>query len=256
MMSYSNRVIPCLLMSGEDLVKTRKFKKPIYIGDPINTAKIFNDKEVDELIVIDITCQKSKREPNYKIIRELASECFMPLCYGGGVTNMKIVDKLFSLGIEKICIQEAFFNNLNLIKEIVKKYGSQSLVISIDIKKNILGKKKLYRSVTNKITNISYLDYIKRTVDCGAGELLLCSVDNEGAMTGLDYELINNIKKLIDIPLIATGGVGSIEHIIKGFKAGANAVAVGSYFIFKGPLRGVLISYPSEEELNQINYNE
>lgn len=255
-MNYSNRVIPCLLISDEDLVKTRKFKKPIYIGDPINTAKIFNDKEVDELIVIDITCQKNKREPNYKIIKELASECFMPLCYGGGITNMEIVDKLFSLGIEKICIQEAFFNNPDLISEIVKKYGSQSLVISIDVKKNILGKKKLFRSALNKTSNFPYSDYIKKVVDSGAGELLLCSVDNEGAMSGLDCELIKEIKEIINIPLIVTGGVGNVEHIINGFDAGANAIAVGAFFIFKGPLRGVLITYPSKEEINKINYYE
>lgn len=255
-MNYSNRVIPCLLISDEDLVKTREFKKPIYIGDPINTAKIFNDKEVDELIVIDITCQKKNREPNYKIIKELASECFMPLCYGGGITSMKIVDKLFSLGIEKICIQEAFFNNPDLINKIITKYGSQSLVISVDIKKNIFGKKKLYRSTSNKISKLSYSDYINNVIESGAGELLLCSVDNEGGMSGLDCELIEEIKKTINIPLIVTGGVGSIEHIINGFKAGANAVAVGSFFIFKGPLRGVLITYPSKEEINKINYYE
>ena len=255
-MNYSNRLIPCLLISDEDMVKTRKFKKPIYIGDPINTAKIFNDKEVDELIVIDISCQKNKKEPNYKIIKELASECFMPLCYGGGITNMKIVDKLFSLGIEKICIQEAFFNNPDLINKIIKKYGSQSLVISVDIKKNILGKKKLYRSASNKLSKLSYSDYINKVTESGAGELLLCSVDNEGEMSGLDCELIKEIKELINIPLIVTGGVGNIEHIVNGFKAGANAVAVGSFFIFKGPLRGVLITYPTIEEINKINYYE
>jgi imidazole glycerol-phosphate synthase subunit HisF len=255
-MNYSNRLIPCLLISDEDMVKTRKFKKPIYIGDPINTAKIFNDKEVDELIVIDISCQKNKKEPNYKIIKELASECFMPLCYGGGITNMKIVDKLFSLGVEKICIQEAFFNNPDLINKIIKKYGSQSLVISVDIKKNILGKKKLYRSASNKLSKLSYSDYINKVTESGAGELLLCCVDNEGEMSGLDYELIKEIKELINIPLIVTGGVGNIEHIVNGFKAGANAVAVGSFFIFKGPLRGVLITYPTIEEINKINYYE
>jgi cyclase len=256
-MNYSNRVIPCLLISDEDLVKTKRFSKPIYIGDPINTAKIFNDKEVDELIVIDITCQKKNREPNYKIIKELASECFMPLCYGGGITNMKIVDKLFSLGIEKICLQEAFFNTPELINEIVNKYGSQSIVISVDVKKNLLGKKKLYRSKSGKVSKMSYIEYIEKAIEHGAGELLLCSVDNEGVMDGLDCDFISEVKKRINIPLIVTGGVGSIEHIINGFKAGANAVAAGAFFIFKGPLRGVLITYPSKKEIEQINnYHE
>lgn len=253
-MSYSNRLIPCLLISEGDMVKTRRFRKPVYIGDPVNTARIYNDKEVDELIVIDITCSRNKTEPNYKIIKELASECFMPLCYGGGITNMKTVDRLFSLGVEKICIQEAFFEQQDFIREIIQKYGSQSLVISLDIKKNIFGEKKLYRSGSNKRSKLSYRDFVAKVAESGAGELLLCSVDHEGEMSGLDYELIKEIKEMINIPLIVTGGVGNIEHIANGFKAGANAVAVGSFFVFKGPLRGVLISYPSPEEISKINH--
>lgn len=252
-MNYSNRIIPCLLIDDEDLVKTNKFKNPKYIGDPINTCKIFNDKEVDELIIIDIGSQKKRKEPSYKIIKEIASECFMPLSYGGGITSKIIADKLFSSGIEKICIQDYNFESFKLTESIAKKYGNQSVIFSVDIKRNFFGKKKLYRTSKSKFYNLDYIDFIKTGIDHGAGEILLTSIDNEGTMNGLDNELINEVSQNISVPLIASGGVGNLDHIVEGIKSGASAIAIGSFFVFKGPLRGVLISYLNNNDLKIVN---
>jgi cyclase len=251
-MNYSNRIIPLLLISDDDLVKTVKFKKPIYLGDPVNTAKIFNDKEVDELIVVDISAQKNNKPPPFKIIEEIASECFMPLTYGGGINNFEIVERLFYSGIEKVSIQEQNFKDFELVKKISNRYGSQSVVMSIDVKKNFFNSKKVYRSSSSKYTKLDLIEFAKKGIDNGVGEILLTSVDHEGMMNGLDYELINQLSSAVDVPVIAHGGIGSIEQIKKGFKCGANAVAVGSFFVFQGPLKGVLISYLSEEEINKI----
>ena len=254
-MNYSNRIIPCLLIYDDDLVKTVKFKKPTYLGDPVNTAKIFNDKEVDELIVIDISAQKRKKDPSFSLIKEIASECFMPLTYGGGINNFDTVEKLFYSGIEKVSIQDRNFKNFDLINKISKRYGSQSVVMSIDVKSSFFKKKKLYRSSSSKLYDLNLIEFAKKGIDHGVGEILLTSVDNEGTMNGLDYDLIYEFCSRIDVPVIAHGGVGKIEHIEKGFKSGANAIAVGSFFVFQGPLRGVLISYLSTEEINKIFKN-
>ena len=244
-----NRIIPCLLLKNGGLVKTIKFDNPKYIGDPINAIRIFNDKEVDELMVLDIMASKDNREPNYALIEQFASECFMPLCYGGGIKTLEQARRLFTLGIEKICIQSAIFNNINLITDIAELFGSQSVIVSVDIKTNWLGKKSLYNSVTGKIMNISLFEHIQSIVDAGAGEIVLNSVDRDGVMGGMDIELINRVSSILSVPLIALGGVGSLNDIKVAVQSGASAVAAGSFFVFQGPHRAVLITYPKYKEL-------
>jgi cyclase len=244
-----NRIIPCLLLENHKLVKTKQFKDPKYVGDPINAIKIFNEKEVDEIIVLDIFATKQKREPDFKFIENLASECFMPLCYGGGITKFEHAKILFSIGVEKISIQNAAFENINFIKELADKFGSQAIVASVDIKKNLLGNTILhsYNSLKNKV---NWLEWIKTLTDSGAGEILLNSIDHDGMMNGMNLKAIKTVSTSMNFPLISIGGVGSNEHIIAGIEAGASAISAGSFFVFHGPHRAVLITYPHYEEFN------
>lgn len=245
------RVIPILLLTAKGLVKTQQFKNPVYIGDPINAIKIFNEKEVDELIVLDIDASKEKREPHFEIIKNLASECFMPLAYGGGISNLEQVRKLFNLGIEKVSINTSCLNNPNLISEISREFGSQSVTVSVDIKKNIFGKYFVYNPyVKNSLLNP--ILWAKRAEDMGAGELLITSISFEGTGKGYDINLIKNISQSVNIPIIANGGASSISDFYEVVKqGGASAVAAGSMFVFKGNLKGILINYPNQNELKQ-----
>lgn len=247
-----NRIIPCLLLKNGGLVKTHKFKNPKYVGDPINAIRIFNDKEVDELMVVDIEATKDKREPNYHLIEQFAGECFMPLCYGGGITKVEQAHKLFSIGVEKICLQTAALENPSLITQISSHFGSQSVLVSVDIKKNWLGKRQLYSASRGKTLSTDMLDFIKLAVDSGAGEIVLNAVDHDGVMDGMDLELIAKVSGAISVPLIAVGGVGKLDDIRLAVNAGANAVAAGAFFVFHGPHRAVLITYPKYKELENL----
>ena len=247
------RIIPCLLLSGNGLVKTTKFKNPKYVGDPINAIRIFNQKEVDELMILDIKATVENRGPDFSLIEQLASECFMPLCYGGGIRDMNDVKKLFNIGIEKVALQTALESNPDLIKEVAYYYGQQAVVASVDLKKNWLGKLMLY-SIIGKVNNksMNWKEYIVFISKQGAGELLLNSVDRDGVMNGMDIELISEASRLVDIPIVAIGGVGALHHIKAATDAGASAVAVGSYFVFQGPHKAVLITYPKYNEIQEL----
>lgn len=247
------RIVPCLLLKGQGLVKTIKFKNPTYIGDPINAIKIFNDKEVDELVFLDITATREKRKPNFKLLSEIASECFMPLGYGGGINSLEDIEQLFNIGIEKVIINTAAFSNLNLITEAAKVFGSQSIVASVDVKKTWWRKKHtvLIRS-GKEDTGINPVEYAKRMENAGAGEIILNSIDLDGTMRGYDLPLIKNISKEVSIPIIALGGAGSIQDFGYAVKAGASAVAAGSFFVFQMPHRAVLITYPTQQEIDSV----
>jgi imidazole glycerol-phosphate synthase subunit HisF len=244
-----HRVIPCLLLRNGGLVKTRRFADPKYVGDPINAIRIFNDKEVDELIVVDIEASRRRREPDYELVRDLASECFMPLCYGGGITSLSQAQRLFGMGVEKVAIQTAALSDLRVVNEIAAAYGSQAVAISIDVKKNIMGRAKLYSSCSGKTLDEPWLDFLKRSVDAGAGEVLLNAVDRDGMMQGYDLELIRSASSAVEVPVIALGGAGSMDHLKQAVAAGAHAVAAGAFFVFQGPHRAVLISYPQYQDL-------
>jgi imidazole glycerol-phosphate synthase subunit HisF len=244
------RVIPCLLLHKGGLYKTEKFKKPTYIGDPINAIKIFNEKEVDELIFLDIDATNQNQGPNYKMIEDIASECFMPLCYGGGITSVEQMKKIYALGVEKISISSQAVLKPKLIKEAANLFGNQSVIVTIDIKKDFWGSGKVFINNGKNNTKLAPIEFIKQVEALGAGEIVINSVDNDGVMNGFDLDLLKTIKLNTNIPVIALGGAGKLEHIKKVFDiAKVDAVACGSMFLYQGPLKGVLISYPEYDEL-------
>lgn len=247
-----HRVIPALLLKNNGLVKTTKFGNPKYVGDPINAIRIFNDKEVDELIVLDIDASKEHREPNYDLIEQFASECFMPLAYGGGVRTLEQARTIFSLGVEKISVQSACIENPHFITELAEHFGSQSIIVSIDLKKNWLKQVKIFNSTTGNNLKGSWVEKLYEFVSAGAGEVLLNSVDKDGTLSGPDLELIRIASSHVNVPLIAMGGVSSLENIKECVDAGASAVAAGAFFVFHGPHRAVLITYPKYHELEQL----
>jgi len=244
------RVIPCLLIQGRSLVKTKKFRNPRYIGDPINAIKIFNEKEVDEIFVLDITATKEKRKPQFDLISELASESFMPFSYGGGISSLEEVQKLFNTGVEKIVLNTAAVYNPSIIENIANIYGTQSVVISIDVRKNMFGKYQVFTNAGTKRQNISPIEHARNVENIGAGEILLTSIENDGMQNGYDLSIIKSISDAVSIPVVACGGASSIDDfrcaVVEG---GASGVAAGSLFVFHGKHQAVLITYPSYEML-------
>ena len=245
------RVIPCLLLKSEGLVKTVKFKDPKYLGDPINIVRIFNDKEVDELIFLDITATVENRPPNFEILGKITSECFMPLGYGGGIRTLEEVKKLLAIGVEKIVLNTSAVENPSLIRAAADYAGSQAVVISIDVKKTMFGKYEVYARGGRKATGFDPVKYAVETQKQGAGELFLNSIDRDGTMQGYDLELVRRVADSVTVPVVACGGAGNIQHLAEAIQAGASAAAAGSMFVFQGPLRGVLISYPAQQELKR-----
>ncbi len=244
------RIIPCLLVKNDGLVKTVRFDNPKYVGDPINAVRIFNEKEVDELIVVDIEATVQNREPNYSMISNLAAECRMPLCYGGGVTTVDQVLRIISLGVEKIAISAAVARAPDLISAMAERIGSQSIVVVMDVKKS--GLFRHYEVFTHNGTRRTGLDpasFAQRIAALGAGEVVVNSIDRDGEMKGYDMELIARVRKAVTLPLTVLGGAGSLsdmEDVIRNF--GVIGVAAGSLFVFKGRYRAVLINYPSRDE--------
>lgn len=250
------RVIPVLTLQNEKLVKTVQFKKPNYIGDPINAVKIFNDKEVDEIVILDISATKEKRPPNYERIEEIASEAFMPLAYGGGINHFDQIEKLFKLGIEKIIINSAIENNFDLIKRTAERYGSQSVIVAIDVKKPTLGKLSAYKNSGTSKVKIKLLAYLAQIEKAGAGEIFLTAIDKDGSFNNYDLELIKLISSNCNIPVVSCGGANSIQSFVDAINAGASAVAAGSFFVYSSSNRGVLISYPSQADLKEFLFNK
>lgn len=242
---YRARIIPCLLISGNGLVKTRKFKDPIYIGDPVNAMRIFSEKEVDEIVVLDIDASRQQQEPNYELIAEMAGEAFMPMAYGGGIRTLDQVRKLIRSGIEKVVINTAATESTDLIRVVADIYGSQAVVGAVDVKKTLFGG---YRVVTKSATVDSGLDlyvHIQQLIAAGVGEIFINSVDRDGMMAGYDLPLIRSVTQNVNVPVVACGGAGTIEHLSQGVnEGGASAVAAGSMFVFYGKHRAVLINYP------------
>lgn len=247
-----NRVIPSLLLKNGGLVKTTKFKDPKYVGDPINAIKIFNEKQVDELMVLDITASKEGREPNYNLIEQFAGECFMPLAYGGGIRTVEQAKRLFASGVEKICLQTAAVENPGLVTELADRFGSQSVMVSLDIKKNWLGNPQVFSASREKTLSTNWLDLLHQLIKAGAGEVLLNAVDKDGTLSGPDLDLIQKASKAIEVPLIAVGGISSLEDIKAAVNVGASGVAAGAFFVYYGPHRAVLITYPKYEELEKL----
>jgi cyclase len=249
----STRVIPVILLSKSGMVKTVKFKTPIYIGDPINAVRIFNEKEVDEIIVLDIDATRFMIGPNFKKIEEIASEAFMPLAYGGGIQSINQIEKLFKIGVEKVVINSAIYGDSKLLTEASKIFGSQSIVASIDVKKDFFGNYHLYSNAGAKKEKIDLLSCIERVQDEGAGEVIINSIDQDGTMAGYDLVLIGKISHKFKVPFVVIGGAGAVDHLRLAINAGASAVAAGSMFVFHGRHKAVLISYVSGDKINFIN---
>lgn len=244
------RVIPCLLLKNKGLVKTVQFQNPVYVGDPINAVRIFNDKEVDELIFLDITASLERRPPPFEFISKIAEECFMPLCYGGGIRKLGDVKTILSLGVEKVCINSYAVENPNFIRAAADLAGSSSIVVALDVKKNSQGTYELYTYSGTKPTGIDPIQWATQMEKMGAGELLLNSIDRDGTMQGYDIELIKRVTEAVSVPVIACGGAGKISDLAQAVHEGkASAVAAGSMFVFHGKHRAVLINFPTPQEL-------
>lgn len=243
------RVIPTLLLNGSGLVKTTKFKNSVYIGDPINTVRIFNEKEVDELLFLDIGASKSNASPNFGLLEDIAGEAFMPMGYGGGLSTIDDVRRIFEIGFEKVVLNSSLFVKPDLVDEAVAIFGSQSIIAFFDVRKSLFGKYQLFSHGGQKKQSIFLEDMISDVVKRGVGEIVINSIDKDGGMSGYDLSLIQLVCDLVSIPVVASGGASSVNDFYTAVEYGASAVAAGSMFVFRGPHRAVLISYPSKSEL-------
>tara|TARA_B100001175_G_scaffold71235_1_gene59031 strand:+ start:2150 stop:2911 length:762 start_codon:yes stop_codon:yes gene_type:complete len=245
-----SRIIPCLLIHNKGLVKTINFRDPKYVGDPINAVKIFNEKEVDELIVLDIDATKDNRGPNFMMIKNLADECRMPFCYGGGITTVAQARKIISLGAEKVALSYSALNNIDLCQEIGNVIGNQSVIVVIDVKKKkLFGGYNIFTHNGTKKSDWKLDDFISKLEEIGIGEIVINCIDNDGVMQGYNLPLIEDIRKKCSMPLTLLGGAGSLDDVKKLItKFKIIGAAAGSLFVFKGKYRAVLISYPNREE--------
>jgi cyclase len=245
------RVIPCLLLRDRGLVKTVQFKKDVYIGDPVNAVRIFNEKEVDELILLDIDATREGRGPDFELIAEIAGECFMPVAYGGGIRSFSDVQRVIRSGIEKVVINSAAYGSMDVVSEASAVYGAQAVVGSIDARKQFLGGHKLYSCSGTREEPVKLLDHIAALIAAGAGELFINSIDRDGMMNGYDIDLIRKVGDATRVPVIASGGAGSVADLVEAVRAGgASAVAAGSIFVFHGRHKAVLINYPKDAFAN------
>lgn len=245
------RVIPVLLLAGRRLVKTVKFKNRVYVGDPINTVKLFNDKEVDELVIVDIDATVGSKEPDYEYIERLAGQCFMPLAYGGGIRNAEQARRLLAIGVEKVVVNTAAVADPNLISSIAQDAGSQSVVVCIDVKKTWLGKYEVKTAGGTQGTGLDPVAFAVEAVQRGAGEVIVNSIDRDGTQSGYDLELIARVASAVNVPVIACGGAHTPGDFTAAVQRGASAVAAGSMFVFHGPHRAVLINFPKAGELEK-----
>lgn len=241
------RVIPSLLVRRGGLYKGEKFKNHKYVGDPINTVRIFNEKEVDEIAILDIEATKEGTGPNFSMLRDIATEAFMPLSYGGGISTAQQAEQLFKLGIEKIIINSLAGTSLDVLRDISNIAGAQSLMLSVDVKRSLFGKAAVYTHAGTHNLKIAPPEYAQRAQDAGVGEILLTSIEREGTLEGFDLDLVSSVTSVVDIPVIASGGAASPDDIIAvTTQAGASAAAIGRLFTLKGKHNAVLISYLDE----------
>ncbi len=251
-----SRITPCLLVHKKGLVKTVEFGNPKYVGDPINAVKIFNEKEVDELIVIDIDATVEGRGPDFNLIKNLAFECRMPFCYGGGITTVDQAKKIISLGVEKVAISSAALSNPQLLKEIGNAIGKQSLVVVLDVKKKgLLGNYELYTHNGKKGSKYKLKEYLAILNEIGIGEIVVNSIDEDGKMKGYNFKLYDIVRDLTSMPMTILGGAGSLDDIrvaIERYKT--IGVSAGSLFVFKGKYKAVLINYPDRSTRNEMYY--
>ena len=245
------RVIPCLLLRNGGLVKTVKFKDPTYVGDPINAVRIFNEKEVDELVFLDIGATLAGKGPNFDLLADIASEAFMPFGYGGGITRIDEVKRLYALGVEKVILNTAAAETPNLVTEAASSAGSSSVVVSIDARRNWMGRYSVCTRGGGQDTKRDPVEYAREMERLGAGEILLNAIDRDGTMSGYDLDLLEKVAKAVGVPVVAVGGAGQLAHFRQAVDKGAAAVSAGSMFVFHGRHRAVLITYPDYAQLEK-----
>jgi len=246
------RVMPCLLLKGWGLVKTVRFKAPNYVGDPINTVRIFNELEVDELILLDIDATPKERPIQFKLLEEIASECFMPITYGGGIRSLEDMQTIFNLGVEKVSLNSGALNDLTLISRAAERFGSQSIVVSIDARKDFFGKYRIFSRGGRQKHTFTPADWARRVEAAGAGEILLTSMDRDGTFGGYDLELLRPVTSTVSIPVIANGGAARVEDFRLAVRqGGASALGAGSMVVYQGPNKAVLTNFPPRERLSQ-----
>ncbi len=252
MLDMRRRIIPVLLLGEQGLVKTRKFRNPVYLGDSINTLRIFNEMEVDEIIILDIYASVKKDLPKFAKLREIASEALFPLAYGGGIASIDDAQKIIESGYERIVVNTLCSSQPIVLRNLCAEFGSSSIVGSMDVKKNWWGASCVAVRGGNDVVSKSPIDWARRLEDLGVGEIMVNSIDLDGEMIGYQIDLINEISRAVSVPIIACGGAGSFSDFSEAFKAGAAAVAAGSVFVFKGKHRGVLIQYPGRYDRESI----
>ena len=241
------RIIPTLLLRNESLVKTRRFAKPVYVGDPCNTVRIFNELEVDELIFLDITATREGRQPNLKLLADIAAECFMPLAYGGGVRSFLEAQEILKTGFEKISINTAALENPQLVTDLAVHFGNQAVIVSIDVGRDIFGRQRVFSHSGHRNTHRDPVAWAREAARRGAGEILLTVIEREGTWQGFEIDLIRSVVNAVDVPVIVQGGAGSpmdVEAAIR--QGGASAAAVGSLVVFQKKGKGVLINFSDE----------
>jgi cyclase len=247
------RVIPVLLLKNAGLVKTVQFKDPKYVGDPLNAVKIFNEKEVDELIFLDILATPENRSIPLEFLKEVAEECFMPLAYGGGIKAIEDIRAILKIGIEKVILNSQLYKDLDFVREAVNQFGSSTIAASLDVKKNFWGKYELFSEGGKANTKKDPFEFAKELDNIGVGEIMINSIDRDGTMKGYDLDLITKMSAAVQVPVIACGGAATIGDFDQAInQAGASAVAAGSMFVFHGKHRAVLISYPDQKDLKRI----
>ena len=247
------RLMPVLTLIDGQVYRTKQFKNPRYIGDPVNTVKLFNEKMVDELIVFDIGKNKQIDSSDFvTTMRDITSQAFMPMAYGGGVCSVADARKVFEAGFEKVIINTALFITPDIVEEIASIYGSQSVVVSIDITINMWGNTKLYSRVREKIKYENHIMLAKKSEELGAGELIVRDVKKDGLMQGINLDIIKDISAVVGIPVVATGGAWEYRHIKDAIASGAHSVAAGNMFVYKGKRQAVLINYPSNNEIKEM----
>lgn len=244
---YRARVIPCLLVRGNGLIKTRKFKDAVYVGDPVNAMRIFSDKEADEIVVLDVDASRTGQDINYDLIAEMAGEAFMPMAYGGGIQSLEQVRRLIRLGVEKVVVNSAATQSTAVITAVAETFGRQAVVGAVDVKRTLLGNYKVVSKSASVDVKVSLDDHVRNLAAAGAGEIFINSVDQDGMMAGYDLDLVRRVVNLVNVPVVACGGAGTVEHLKQGVnEGGAAAVSAGSMFVFHGRRRAVLISYPAD----------
>jgi cyclase len=247
------RIVPCLLLSGGGLVKTIRFRRPAYVGDPINAVRIFNDKEVDELLLLDIDASRAGRGPDLPLLERIAREAFMPLGYGGGIRSPEEARRIQALGFEKIAVNAAALSDLTLLGLIAAACGSQSVVAAIDVKRDWLNRRRVYNHVRRRCLPLDPVERARAAVAAGAGEVLVQAADRDGSWSGYDLDLVRSVTEAVRVPVMALGGAGSVEDLGAAVReGGASAAAAGSLFVFHGPRRAVLISYPSAADKERV----